>query len=103
MDAVPAFFCICQNTQNFTRLLICCYAQRDVGQIQLELMTNGPVEAAFTVFEDFPNYKTGVYQHVTGGALGGHAIRILGWGVEVRYWLPGLLAQFRNLSVYRAN
>jgi cathepsin B len=32
---------------------------------------------------------TGVYQHVTGPALGGHAIRILGWGVEngTPYWL----------------
>ena len=36
--------------------------KRDVNQIQMELMTNGPVEAAFTVFEDFPNYKSGVYQ-----------------------------------------
>jgi len=63
--------------------------KRDVKQIQLELMNNGPVEAAFTVFEDFPNYKTGVYQHVTGKPLGGHAIRILGWGVEAGtpYWL----------------
>ena len=25
--------------------------KRDVKQIQMELMTNGPVEAAFTVFE----------------------------------------------------
>jgi len=70
--------------------------QNDVHQIQLELITNGPVEAAFTVFEDFPNYKSGVYQHVHGGALGGHAIRILGWGEvqsevanddPVPYWL----------------
>ncbi|XP_023332294.1 cathepsin B isoform X2 [Eurytemora carolleeae] len=62
--------------------------KRDVKQIQLELMNNGPVEAAFTVFEDFPNYKSGVYQHVSGNALGGHAIRILGWGVEAGtpYW-----------------
>lgn len=31
----------------------------------------------------------GVYQHVTGSELGGHAIRILGWGVEngTPYWL----------------
>jgi len=60
-----------------------------VGQIQQELMTNGPVEGAFTVYEDFPNYKTGVYQHVDGKALGGHAIRILGWGEEAGtpYWL----------------
>jgi len=63
--------------------------KRDVNQIQMELMTNGPVEAAFTVFEDFPNYKSGVYQHVAGKPLGGHAIRILGWGVEegTPYWL----------------
>ena len=33
--------------------------KRDVNQIQLELINNGPVEAAFTVFEDFPNYKSG--------------------------------------------
>jgi len=61
----------------------------DVEQIQLELMNNGPTEAAFTVFEDFPNYKSGVYQHVSGKALGGHAIRLLGWGMEsgTPYWL----------------
>ena len=31
----------------------------------------------------------GVYQHTTGGALGGHAIKILGWGTEdsTPYWL----------------
>ena len=32
--------------------------------IMVELMTNGPAEGAFTVFADFPNYKSGVYQHV---------------------------------------
>jgi len=63
--------------------------KRDEKQIQMELMNNGPVEAAFTVFDDFPNYKSGVYQHVSGNPLGGHAIRILGWGVEesTPYWL----------------
>lgn len=31
----------------------------------------------------------GVYQHISGENLGGHAIRILGWGVEngTPYWL----------------
>jgi len=63
--------------------------RNDVKQIQIELMTNGPTEAAFTVFEDFPNYKSGVYQHTSGKPLGGHAIRLLGWGVEngTPYWL----------------
>ncbi|EAT38474.1 AAEL009637-PA [Aedes aegypti] len=58
-------------------------------QIQKEIMTNGPVEGAFTVYEDLLNYKEGVYHHVHGKMLGGHAIRILGWGVEdgTKYWL----------------
>lgn len=32
---------------------------------------------------------SGVYQHVSGSLIGGHAIKILGWGVEdgVPYWL----------------
>lgn len=57
--------------------------------IQQEILTNGPVEGAFTVYEDFVNYKEGVYQHVHGKVLGGHAIKILGWGVEneTPYWL----------------
>uniref|UniRef100_A0A8C5GUF7 Cathepsin B n=1 Tax=Gouania willdenowi TaxID=441366 RepID=A0A8C5GUF7_GOUWI len=61
----------------------------DEKEIQAELFKNGPVEGAFTVYEDFPLYKSGVYQHVSGHALGGHAIKILGWGVEdgVPYWL----------------
>jgi cathepsin B len=41
------------------------------------------------VYEDFVDYKEGVYQHVEGDLLGGHAIKIIGWGVEngVKYWL----------------
>lgn len=35
------------------------------------------------------NVAAGVYQHVTGDILGGHAIKILGWGEEngTPYWL----------------
>jgi len=60
-----------------------------VAKIQTEIMTNGPVEAAFTVYDDFPTYKSGVYHHTTGGQLGGHAVKIVGWGVEsgTSYWL----------------
>jgi len=31
----------------------------DPNEIAQEIMTNGPVEAAFTVYADFPNYKSG--------------------------------------------
>ncbi|KAM3178597.1 hypothetical protein ACTXT7_002224 [Hymenolepis weldensis] len=62
---------------------------KNEGAIKHELFTHGPVEADFEVYADFPSYKSGVYQHVSGGLLGGHAIKIMGWGEEngVPYWL----------------
>jgi len=60
-----------------------------VADIQKEIMTNGPVEIAISVYSDFLTYKTGVYHHVTGSYLGGHAVKMLGWGVEngTPYWI----------------
>jgi cathepsin B len=52
-----------------------------VADIQTEILTNGPVEASFNVYEDFLTYKSGVYHHITGTNLGGHSVKIIGWGV----------------------
>ncbi|XP_034230533.1 cathepsin B-like [Thrips palmi] len=54
-----------------------------------EIKTHGPVEASFDVYEDFLSYKSGVYRYLAGDFVGGHAVRILGWGQEkgVKYWL----------------
>jgi len=65
------------------------YNVRGVENIKADIYKYGTVTAAFTVYEDFPTYKSGVYQHTTGKALGGHAIKLIGWGTEndVDYWL----------------
>lgn len=65
------------------------YALGSVEQIQTDVMTYGSATAAFEVYADFLTYKSGVYQHVSGDDLGGHAVKILGWGVEndTPYWL----------------
>jgi len=61
----------------------------DQTAIMTEIYTNGPVEGTYDVYEDFVAYKSGVYQHISGSYLGGHAIKILGWGEEngTPYWL----------------
>jgi cathepsin B len=54
-----------------------------------ELMTNGPIEVAFTVYQDFMAYHGGVYSHKTGQMMGGHAVKLIGWGVTsegTKYW-----------------
>ncbi|CAI5454187.1 unnamed protein product [Caenorhabditis angaria] len=60
----------------------------DVEAIQKELMTHGPLEIAFEVYEDFLNYDGGVYVHTGGKLGGGHAVKLVGWGVEngIPYW-----------------
>ena len=56
-----------------------------------ELSTNGPIEVSVRVFEDFEVYSGGVYKHVTGEYLGGHAMKCIGYGTDSKtgqaYWL----------------
>jgi len=65
------------------------YSVKSVSNIQSELMEFGTVSVAMTVYEDFEAYSSGIYQHVTGKSLGGHAIKMIGWGSEngVDYWI----------------
>jgi len=65
------------------------YSVAGEADIKAEIFQNGPVETAFTVYADFLTYRSGVYQHETGGVLGGHAVKFLGWGTEngTPYWL----------------
>jgi len=65
------------------------YSLSGVAKIQADIAQYGSATAAFTVYSDFPTYKSGVYKHTTGSQLGGHAIRIMGWGTEngEDYWL----------------
>jgi cathepsin B len=57
--------------------------------IQAAIMAGGPVQTAFTVYQDFMSYKSGVYVHKSGSELGGHAVKIIGWGVSgsTNYWI----------------
>lgn len=57
--------------------------------IQLELMNYGPVETGFMVYEDFMHHTGGIYRHRYGNLIGGHAVKIVGWGNEngTDYWI----------------
>ncbi|XP_021897248.1 LOW QUALITY PROTEIN: cathepsin B-like protease 2 [Carica papaya] len=62
----------------------------DPQNIMEEVYRNGPVEVSFTVYEDFAHYKSGVYKHIAGSSIGGHAVKLIGWGTTddgEDYWL----------------
>jgi len=57
--------------------------------IKKSLMSEGSVETGFTVYSDFMSYKSGIYKSNCSGIMGGHAVKIVGWGVEdgTEYWI----------------
>lgn len=57
--------------------------------IKEDIYKNGPVNTGFMVYEDFRNYQSGVYKYKSGQLLGGHAVKIVGWGKEngTEYWI----------------
>lgn len=84
----------CQNGDSFTKyeyFADSAYAiSSKVVDIQTEIITNGPVEVSFAVYEDFATYTSGVYIHTNGSLLGYHAVKNIGWGVDsagVDYWI----------------
>ncbi len=50
-------------------------------------LKNGPLVTTMTVYSDFMSYAGGIYKHVTGGREGGHAISIVGYNDQERYWV----------------
>ena len=54
-----------------------------ISAMKEEIMRNGPVEVGFTVYQDFMSYKSGIYKHSSGGILGGHAVKAVGWELRM--------------------
>lgn len=64
------------------------YSVRGEQQIMQELVTNGPMYVSFSVYGDFPTYKSGVYKRTSSQFLGGHAVTLVGFGEldGEKYW-----------------
>jgi C1A family cysteine protease len=51
------------------------------------ISSKGPIVGCFIVYDDFFNYKSGVYKHVTGNEAGGHCISIVGYDDSTSCWI----------------
>jgi len=80
------------NSKKFTKYRAVSRSSKPLTcpeQIKLEIFQNGPVQTGFMVYEDFMHYKSGIYEFTHGEKLGGHAVKIIGWGQEngVNFWI----------------
>ena len=82
---VPPCYNNCTNSSTaFVKYNTSAYpiVLRSVDDIKREIMTNGPVEAGFMVYMDFMYYKSGVYTRTSNQLLGGHAVKLVGFGKD---------------------
>eukprot|EP00009_Paramoeba_aestuarina_P008547 CAMPEP_0201517920 /NCGR_PEP_ID=MMETSP0161_2-20130828/8894_1 /ASSEMBLY_ACC=CAM_ASM_000251 /TAXON_ID=180227 /ORGANISM="Neoparamoeba aestuarina, Strain SoJaBio B1-5/56/2" /LENGTH=362 /DNA_ID=CAMNT_0047915555 /DNA_START=93 /DNA_END=1181 /DNA_ORIENTATION=+ len=69
------------------------FGAKNLTYYQEELMNNGPLQACFTVYNNFYNFfdfhPDGIYTSASGGKVGGHCVKMIGWGTEQGqdYWL----------------
>lgn len=51
-------------------------------------LVSGPLTTGFTVYYDFELYTSGIYHHVLGPNMGGHAVEFVGYGTEgtTKFW-----------------
>jgi len=65
----------------------------NISLFMTELYNNGPLQACFNVYENFYTFfdatPAGVYSQASGNLVGGHCVKLVGWGTEsgIDYWL----------------
>ena len=59
-------------------------------EIIQELIKNGPMMVGLMIYEDFMSYAEGIYVQTTGQMIGGHAMKLIGFGEDEDlglYWV----------------
>jgi C1A family cysteine protease len=51
------------------------------------ISTHGSITGCFVVYQDFFSYRSGVYRHITGDAVGGHCVEIIGYDDAQGCWI----------------
>ena len=78
---------LCANWQSRVTKIMNWHAITNPADMKTWISTKGPLAACFTVYQDFFNYHSGVYHHVTGGVAGGHCISVVGYSDTGRFWI----------------
>lgn len=81
--------CTLNNIPNWQSLVTQIGNNHTIGAVadmKAYLAKSGPLISCFTVYQDFYNYRGGVYTHVSGSAVGGHCITVVGYDDTKGAW-----------------
>ncbi len=90
--STPKCYSSCTGKGEYTKIKASgSYSLKNLNDIYQDIINYGTVTATLSVYEDFESYTNGVYRHKTGKYLGGHAVKLIGWGIDdltnEPYWL----------------
>lgn len=60
-----------------------------IEEMKRDLMDNGPLMMGLMIMEDFMSYESGIYVTTSSEIMGGHAMKLVGWGTDDElglYW-----------------
>jgi cathepsin B len=80
----------CEGKGGYRKYKVSSHSQlTTIVKAKEALITYGPIEAAFYVYEDFFSYKGGVYRQASDEFSGEHAVKVIGWDKDDigEYWI----------------
>ncbi len=77
----------CADWQNRLTRITNWHTVTSAADMKTWISTRGPLSCAFTVYNDFFSYRSGVYRHVSGGVAGGHCVSCVGYNDAGGYWI----------------
>ncbi len=58
-----------------------------VEAMKSAIVKHGPLFVAMLIYQDFLSYKSGIYSHVTGTVVAGHAVVLVGYDEAEQCWI----------------
>ena len=77
----------CADWQNRLTKITGWHEISSAADMKTWISTRGPLSCAFTVYNDFFSYRSGVYRHVSGAVAGGHCVSCVGYNDAGGYWI----------------
>lgn len=78
---------LCSDWQSRLTMISGWHTLSSVSDMKTWIANNGPLDACFSVYNDFFSYTGGIYTHVSGDLAGGHCISIVGYDDVNGCWI----------------
>ncbi|MCE5262066.1 MAG: hypothetical protein LLG97_00890 [Deltaproteobacteria bacterium] len=73
--------------QNSYRITAFEDVSNPVAATKSAIVSHGPVITGILIYQDFLSYKSGIYSHVTGTVVAGHAVVLVGYDDADQCWI----------------